>query len=115
MGRKIKSVKIFIERVFTLSYPKWRFFIFLVVLILLRLLPFSIIEKTHELSLCSMVLGKYCYSVGITRGVSMLLRGDFNSAIEYNILSVLVLGILILFIMYDFYKGFVKSFIKLKK
>jgi hypothetical protein len=115
MGRKIKRLKNILSKVFTLSYPKWRFLIFLVILIFLRFLPFSIIEKTPRFSICSMVLGKYCYSIGITRGVSMLLRGDFSSAIEYNLLCIPVLGILIGFILHDFYKGFIKGFIKSKK
>jgi len=109
MGRKIKSVKEIFSKVFTLSYPRWRFFIFLGVLILLRVLPFSLIKRTQELSICALVLGKYCYSVGLTRGVSSLLHGNFGLGLEYNILSVAVLGILVIFIIYDFYKGFIKS------
>jgi uncharacterized protein DUF2752 len=109
MGIKVKKVKSFLSKVLTLSYPKWRFFIFLGILILLLVLPFSLIEKTHELSLCSFLLGKYCYSIGITRGVSMILKGDFASGIEYNILSIFVLVVLVIFIIHDFYKGFIKS------
>lgn len=105
MGGRLKEI---FHKTISLSYPKYRFFTFLSVLILLRILPFSIVEKTHNLSVCSALLGKYCYSAGITRGVSSLLRGDFNRAIEFNPLSVLVLGIMIAFLAYDFYKGFIK-------
>lgn len=105
MGSKLKQ---FFSKAVTLSCSKYRFFTFLIVLILLRILPFSFIEKTKNLSICSLILGKYCYSVGITRGVSSLLRGDFQGAIELNLLSILVLIILISFLIYDFYKGFIK-------
>ncbi len=108
MGRKIKRVKKIFSKVFTLSYPRWRFFIFLGVLILLRVLPFSIIEKTNNLSVCALIFGKYCYSIGITRGVSMILRGDLNAGLEYNVLSIAILGILAIFIVHDFFKGFIK-------
>ena len=105
MGSRLKEI---FSKIVTLSYPKYRFFTFLIVLILLRILPFSVIEKTHNLSICSALLGKYCYSIGITRGVSSLLRGEFERAIEFNPLSILVLGIMVIFLTYDFYKGFIK-------
>ena len=106
MGSRLKKI---FSRIITLSYPRYRFFIFLIVLILLRILPFSFIEKTHNFSICSHVLGKYCYSEGITRGVSSLLRGEFQKAIEFNALSILVLIIMLSFIVYDFYKGFINN------
>lgn len=105
MGSKIKN---FFSKLITLSYPKYRFFVFFGVLILLRFLPFSIVEKTHNLSICSAIFGKYCYSIGITRGVSSLLRGDLPAAISFNPLSIIVLGIMFIFLIYDFYKGFIK-------
>ena len=107
MGSRIKLKEIS-SKVFTLSYARYRFFIFLMILILLKILPFSLIQKTHNFSICSKVFGKYCFSVGITRGVSLLLKGNFKEAINYNFLSVLVLGILLVFLVYDFYKGFIK-------
>lgn len=111
-GFKIKD---FFSKLISLSYPKYRFFTFLGILILFRTLPFYIIEKTHEFSICSKIFGKYCYSVGITRGVSCLLRGEFQRAIEFNPLSIVVLGIIILFIVYDFNKGFIKYKIQKKR
>ncbi|MGY4884292.1 MAG: DUF2752 domain-containing protein [Nanobdellota archaeon] len=105
MGSKLKD---FFSKLISLSHPKYRFFTFFSVLILLRILPFSIIEKTHNLSICSALLGKYCYSVGITRGVSCLLRGEFQKAVEFNPLSIIVLIIMLIFLIYDFYKGFIK-------
>lgn len=108
MVRKIKLKEVS-SKILTLSYPKHRFFAFLFILFLLRFLPFSIIEKTHNFSVCSFLLGKFCYSIGITRGVSSLLRGNFEEAIDYNFLAVLVLGILIIFIIHDFFKGFINN------
>ena len=110
MGRRIiGKIKTISSRIFTFSYPRYRFFSFLLVLILLRILPFSWVAKTHDFSICSAVLGKYCFSVGITRGVSSLLRGDFRSAIDYNFLSIPVLVILIGFLIHDIYKGFLNK------
>jgi hypothetical protein len=105
MGSRLKE---FFSKLISLSYSRYRFFTFLIVLILLRILPFSVIEKTHNFSICSIILGKYCYSVGITRGVASLLRGEFQSAIEFNPLSLLVIIILVSFLIYDFFKGFIK-------
>ncbi len=105
MGSRLNE---FLSKLITLSYSRYRFFTFLGVLILLRILPFSLIEKTHSFSICSILLGKYCYSVGITRGVASLLRGEFQRAIEFNPLSFLVTLVLVLFISHDFFKGFIK-------
>ncbi len=105
MGREVKKI---LSKALTLSHPRWRFFIFLGVLILLRVLPFFIIEKTRHFSVCSLILGKYCYSVGLTRGISTILRGDLSGGLEYNILSIFVLGILVIFIIHDLFKGFIK-------
>ncbi len=106
MGSKLKK---FFSKLISLSYPKYRFFTFLGILVLLRALPFSIVEKTHNLSICSAVLGKYCYSVGITRGVSSILRGNFQRAIEFNPLSILVLLIMVIILVLDFFKAFIKN------
>ncbi len=100
MGRQVNFKKIS-SKIFTLSYPKYRIVIFLIILILLAILPTEIISKTHSFSLCSMALGKYCYSTGITRGISSLLKGDFYLAMEYNPLSILVLLMLVGFVIHD--------------
>ena len=111
MGREIISkIKEISSKILTLSYPKTRFFIFLSVILFLKYLPFSLIEKTKNFSICSKILGEYCYSVGITRGVSLALNGEFQKAIEYNFLSIPVLLILIGFILYDFYKLIKKNY-----
>jgi len=94
------------SKIFTLSYPKYRFFTFLTLLFLLAIIPIKLVSKTHNLSLCYKAIGDYCYSVGITRGVSSLLKGNFQQAIDFNFLSIPVLLILIVFLVYDFYKYF---------
>ena len=92
------------SKILTLSYPKYRLIIFIIVLILLAILPLSIVEKTHNFSICSKVLGKYCYSVGITRGISCLLKGNFSQAVAYNFLSIPVLITILGIIVFDFKK-----------
>lgn len=109
MAGKLKEIS---SKIFTLSYPKYRLVFLLIVVLLLVFLPFQIIEKTHEFSICSKILGKYCYSVGITRGVSCLLRGEFQQAIDYNFLSIPVLIIIFLLIFFDFFEIIKKKKIK---
>ncbi|MFC1682548.1 DUF2752 domain-containing protein [Nanoarchaeota archaeon] len=107
MGRKIKLKKIS-SRILTLSYPKYRFFTFLLVLMILLIVPVGFLEKSPNLSICSNILGDNCPSKGISRGVSSLLKGDFPGAIDYNIMSVPVLTIMVLFLIHDFHKTFIK-------
>ena len=106
MGRKLKNIS---SKIFTLSYPRYRFFIFLIVLILLFFIQINFLESTPNLSICSRVLGKYCLSIGLIRGVSCLLKGNFLEAINYNLLSIPVLIILVGFIIHDFLKEFVRN------
>jgi hypothetical protein len=108
MGGKVSIGKLFLN-IISLDNERYRFFTFLIILILLSVLPFSLIEKTHNLSICSRILGKYCFSVGITRGVSSLLRGNIGEAMEYNFLSIIVLAVIIGFLVHDFYIVFIKS------
>ena len=90
------------SKIFTLSYPKYRFFVFLFVLILLFIIPEKILENSPNISICSMIFGDKCYSIGITHGVSSLLKGNFSQAINYNFLSIPVLIIMLIFLIYDF-------------
>ena len=108
MGRKVSVGKLFLN-IISLSNERYRFFTFLIILILLAFLPFSLIEKTHNLSICSMIFGKYCFSVGMTRGVSSWLRGNIGEAMKYNFLSIIILAIIICFLIHDFYVVFIKS------
>ena len=92
----------FLFEIFSFS-SKYRRYIFILILVLLFVVPVNFIEnEMPNLSLCSKVLGKYCYSVGITRGTASLLKGDFYRAWDYNPISFLVAAGLISFIICDF-------------
>jgi hypothetical protein len=95
-----KAKKVVLD-IFTFSYPKYRIFTVAGVLLILFIVPVSFLESMPNLSICSHVLGKYCYSVGITRGVSSLLKGNLSQALNYNILAMPVFFGLILLIAYD--------------
>ncbi len=102
MGKSLTATKFF--EILSLSNRKYRIIVFSVVLFLLLIIPVSFLESMPNLSICSRVLGEYCYSVGITRGVSSLLKGNIADAIDYNILSVPVLFVMISILLYDFYQ-----------
>jgi len=70
----------------------YRAYSFILIVLFLFFVPVSFLEDVlPNLSICSYVLGKYCYSFGITRGVASLLKGNFSLAWDYNPLSFLVL------------------------
>ena len=83
---------------------KYRPYVFIIVLLILTILPISILEKTPQFSICQKALGDYCPSTGITRGVASLLKGDFDIAWNHNPLSLLVLIVMVVIILIDFYK-----------
>lgn len=91
-------------KIISLSDPKYRAVTFLIVLISLAIIPVQILEKMPNLSLCSKVLGEYCYSVGITRGVSSLLKGDLETSYAYNPLAPLVALVMMAIIVADIIK-----------
>ncbi len=72
-------------------------------LFLLLVIPVSFLESMPNVSICSRVLGEYCYSVGITRGVSSLLKGNIYDALNYNVLSIPVLTVMVSIVLYDIY------------
>lgn len=82
----------------------YRPYVFIGVLVALFLIPLRFLESSPNLSLCYTVLGEFCYSVGITRGVSALLKGNIDLAINYNFLSFPVLIFMIVIIFYDLRK-----------
>jgi hypothetical protein len=97
-----RSRDIFLD-ILTFSYPIYRVLFFLGVLFFLLIIPVHILELGPNFSICSFILGEYCYSTGITRGVASLLKGNISEAIDYNFLSIPVLAILFLFIIVDLY------------
>jgi di/tricarboxylate transporter len=100
------NVKNFASDVLTFSHSKYRFFSFVFILVFLFLIPLNFLEALPNFSICSYLFKDYCYSVGLTRGVASLLKGNFVEGLEYNLLSVPVLIILVAFIVYDFFKIF---------
>jgi hypothetical protein len=107
MGRIIKKKKSSENFLKLISFhSSYRPFIFISVLLILALIPIKVIEGGPNLSVCSRIFGDYCYSVGITRGVSSLLKGDVSLALKYNWLSIPVLGIMVFLIFWDLRKRF---------
>ncbi len=94
-----------LEEVLSLS-SKYRPYIFIIVLGILFFAPISFLESSPDLSICHHLFGKYCYSVGITRGVSSLLKGNIQTAWNYNPLSFLVLLVMLTLIIFDLVKIF---------
>jgi len=103
MVKNLKGTKKILE-IISLSNPKLRIFTFLIILFLLFIIPLDFLNALPNLSLCSQILGKFCYSIGLTRGVSCLLKGDFYCGADYNLLSIPVLITMILIIIADFFK-----------
>lgn len=102
MGRLKTSIKEFGK---IISFDsKYRPYTFLFVLFCLFLIPISYLESTPKLSICAKILGNYCPSTGITRGVSSLLKGNLELALSYNWLSIPTLIIMLSIIAYDLYK-----------
>jgi len=97
----IKRVKDAVFDILTFSYPKYRILTTFVILLLLFIIPIGFLQSLPNLSICSHVFGKYCYSVGITRGISSLLKGDVSQAMEYNPLSLIALLVLAIIMMRD--------------
>jgi len=98
---KVKRIKKTLFDILSFSYAKYRFCSVLLILIILLIAPLNYLTNLPNLSICNHLFGKYCYSVGITRGVSSLLKGDFQSAWDYNPLSIGVLLGLLMLLVYD--------------
>jgi len=82
----------------------FRPYVFLLLLLILLITPIQFIESLPNISICSRILGDYCYSTGITRSLASLLKLNFNQAWNYNSLGFLVLIIMIIFIIHDLKK-----------
>ncbi len=101
MGRKLVLLEL--RKILCLDF-KYRLYVFSCVLLFLFFIPISFLEGLPNLSICSRILGDYCYSVGITRGVSSLLKGEIGLAMSYNQLSLVVLVIILSIILIDLKK-----------
>jgi L-lactate permease len=110
MGKRIKPANFSREIGKLISFDsKYRPYFFIFVLMILSLIPVSTIENAPELSICKRVLKENCPSAGITRGVSSLLKGQVNQAINYNWLSIPTLITMISIIVIDIYKKLKKQ------
>jgi hypothetical protein len=61
----------------------------------LWVLPVNFFDEGNSISLFALFgVEDYAYSTGMTRGIMHLMHFDFQGAIEYNVLTVLVLPLL---------------------
>ena len=74
---------------------KLSFSVILVLPILLYLVPLDWLNKQHTICLFKNIFGIDCYGCGITRAVLSGLHFNFEDAINYNIMVVIVLPLLI--------------------
>ena len=96
---------LFLREAITLATPRGRLSIFLPVLATLALFPVTWLERTlPQLSICRLMLNEWCWSVGITRGVSSLLKAQFAQAWNYNPLSYLVLAVMLSIVVVDAFR-----------
>ena len=79
-------------------------FILLLVYILLPIILFFIplewLNKQHSICLIKNIFGVECYGCGITRAIILGVQLDFNKAIEYNKMVIIVLPLFI----YEWFK-----------
>ncbi len=104
MDTNSKAIKNTLISLISLDKPKSRVILFSIILLTLLVIPISFLESMPNLSFCSHIFGKYCPSIGITRGVSSLLKGNIQQARDYNPLSVLALIAIISMIIIDLIK-----------
>ena len=76
-------------------FNKLLFSVILVLPILLYLVPLDWLNKQHTICLFKNIFGIDCYGCGITRAVLSGLHFNFEDAIIYNIIVVIVLPLLI--------------------
>ena len=76
-------------------FNKLSFSVILVLPVLLYLVPLDWLNKQHTICLFKNIFGIDCYGCGITRAVLSGLHFNFEDAINYNIMVVIVLPLLI--------------------
>ena len=76
-------------------YNKKSFLVLLALPILLYLIPLDWLNKQHTICLFKNIFGIDCYGCGITRAVLSGVKLDFEGAINYNKIVVIVLPLLI--------------------
>ena len=76
-------------------YSKISFLVILAFPILLYLIPVDWLNKQHTICLFKNIFGIDCYGCGITRAVISGIQLDFESAMNYNKMVLIVLPLLI--------------------
>ena len=76
-------------------FNKLSFSVILVLPVLLYLVPLDWLSKQNTICLFKNIFGIDCYGCGITRAVLSGLHFNFEDAINYNIMVVIVLPLLI--------------------
>ncbi len=91
-----------IHEALTLGTPRGRLSVFIPVIVTLALIPVAWLERTlPPLSICNALLGSNCWSVGITRGISSILKGQYAQAWHYNPLAYVALIIMLGIVTFD--------------
>jgi hypothetical protein len=83
---------------------KWLMFISIFMIgIILLFLPKEYFDEGQSVCLSVVIFDVKCYGCGMTRAIQHLLHLDFKTAIDYNMLSVIVFPLLIFMILKEFY------------
>jgi hypothetical protein len=77
------------------AFNQISFLVILVFPFLLYLIPLDWLNKQHTICLFKGIFGIDCYGCGITRAVLSGVQLDFDSAINYNKMVIIVLPLLI--------------------
>lgn len=85
------------SKLFSKSWKFLKITTLVLIPISLWVLPVDFFDKGKSISIFALLgLEDYVYSTGMTRGIMHLMHFDFKGALEYNILSFIVLPLLFL-------------------
>jgi hypothetical protein len=83
-------------------------FAYIILPIILFFIPLEWLNKQHSICLIKNIFGVECYGCGITRAIISGVQLDFNKAIEYNKMVIIVLPLFI----YEWFKKLKLTFNK---
>lgn len=92
-------------------WPVAKALFFVSVPIVLLILPIDYFDVGESVCLSKVIFDFECYACGMTRAIQHLIHFDFDEAIQYNPLSLIVLPIMIYIGIAEIYK----SFLQIKK
>jgi hypothetical protein len=69
--------------------------VFLLMPVVLLVLPADFFDEGQSMCVSVLLFDQKCYACGITKAIQHLIHFDFDAAIEYNKLSIIVLPLLI--------------------